>query len=212
MQVRHHLRNFSKNKNKMKKIISLAIALTISFSLFAQEEHLTFKNIPITGSLSSFISKMKASDFDLVEQIENSGAIMIGSFAGFSDCTILIGCSPKTKTVWKVVVELPDQTSWTSVKSRYSDFKEKFKKKYGAPEKSYEFFTTPYYEGDGYELQAIKLEKGYYYTFWETDLGLISVSVDASSSSKGRVEFNYEDNASRAIMRNERSSIVDDDI
>lgn len=137
---------------------------------------------------------------------------MTGPFAGFSDCQILIVCSPKTQTVWKVTAYLPDQTSWSSVESRYKDFKKRYTDKYGTPDDSYEFFTDSYYDGDGYELQAIKLEKGYYVTYWKTALGIIAVEVGASSNSKGWVELGYEDKAGTAIMDKERSAIVDDDI
>ena len=196
----------------MKKFCCLIIVLTfVAYSFAQEEEHLTFKNIPISGSISSFISKMKEAGFTLVEQIDD-GAIMKGSFVGYSDCSVFVFCSSSSKTVWKVVAQLPSQSSWSSVKSRYRDFKEKYTTKYGEPFKNFEFFTDSYYEGDGYELQAMKLEKGYYSTYWKTERGFIVVSIDASSNSNGWVRLAYEDKEGVEIKRNELSAIVDDDI
>ena len=48
---------------------------------------------------------------------------------------------------------------------------ELFTKKYGEPKDHFEFFSSPYYEGDGYELQALRKEKCNYISFWTLDKG-----------------------------------------
>jgi hypothetical protein len=45
-------------------------------------------------------------------------------------------------------------------------------KKYGVPSNDFEFFQNPYYDGDGYETQAIKLGKATFSSFWGTSLYL----------------------------------------
>lgn len=107
---------------------------------------------------------------------------------------------------------MPSQVSWSSTRSRYEDFKETYTKKYGKPSDSYEFFIDPYERGDGYELQAIKLEKGYYTTYWELEAGTIVVEIDALSNSDGWVKLVYEDAAGCAIQEREKSQMISDEI
>jgi len=175
------------------------------------QEHMTFKNIPIEGNINDFVEKMEAQNFSVEEKLD--GVItMKGSFAGFDDCRIYLIFSKKSQTVWKVTVSLPEQVSWTSTKSRYEDYKEKYTQKYGRPTKSYEFFLSPYERGDGYELQAISLEKGYYSTYWKSNLGTIVVEIEATSNSKGWVRLLYEDAAGVEIMKAEKNAAIEDDI
>jgi hypothetical protein len=39
-------------------------------------------------------------------------------------------------------------------------------KKYGEPTQDFAFFQRPYFEGDGYEEQAIRLGKGHFSCYW----------------------------------------------
>lgn len=193
----------------MKKLVTVFILVLFSLTLFAQG-HLTFKNIPIQGNISSFISKMKSAGFSFVEQ-NDKNCIMNGPFAGFSNCDIVIGFSPKTKTVWKVMAILPSQISWGSVLFRYLEYKQRFIDKYGKAE-SFEFFEDPFYEGDGYELMAFRNEKATYASYWTTPLGIIQVAISASSNSHGWVTLGYEDKSGVAILDAERSAIINYDL
>ena len=87
------------------------------------QEHLTFKNIPIEGSVSAYVAKLEAVGFYLLHENDGRSAILQGSFAGFDDCTVYVIGSKSSKTVWKVVVGLPHQLSWSSTRSRYEDLK-----------------------------------------------------------------------------------------
>jgi hypothetical protein len=53
-------------------------------------------------------------------------------------------------------------------RSMYSRMKEVLTAKYGPPTQALEFFTSPYYKGDGFEDQAIRLGKGHFDVFWST--------------------------------------------
>jgi hypothetical protein len=85
---------------------------------------------------------------------------------------LFISFTPKTKQVWKLSVFLPEVTSWSRIKSEYENYLGLLTEKYGSPEKAYTFFSTPYYEGDGYEMSAIKLEKCHYSAFWSDSIGI----------------------------------------
>lgn len=55
---------------------------------------------------------------------------------------------------------------------KYVDMRKFFTEKHGVPETDVFQFTSPYYAGDGYEQQAIKLEKAKIYAVWGTYLSL----------------------------------------
>lgn len=196
----------------MKKILLLSItSLILSIACFAQTEHLKFKGFPITGKLSSFVSTLRSAGYSTVTTTENS-IIMKGAFAGFEDCVVFVISTPKTKTVWKIVVYLPEQTSWYSVKSRYNTYKEQYTEKYGTTDKSFEFFSDPYYEGDGYELLALDQEKCHYNSFWKVENGHISLSIESLRYSEANVKITYEDSKGAELMSKEKGQIVNDDI
>ena len=141
------------------------------------------------------------------ELTEGSIAMLKGDFAGKSDCTIGVLATKQSNTVWKVVVYFPEKTSWYSLKSEYKSFKESYTEKYGSPS-SYEYFSDPYYEGDGYELQALRLEKCSYVSYYETDKGYISVEIDDSKC----VTVSYEDAINVKIKSREQEMSISEDI
>lgn len=195
---------------QMKRIAILLFSLLLGITLNAQD-HLSFKNIPLGGKISEFVATLKAQGFEVVAEVD-AGAALKGPFVGFDDCTVLVLATKKTHSVWKVVAQLPEQRSWSSTYSRYDDFKQKYIEKYGKPTKTYEFFTSPYEKGDGYELQAISLEKGYYNNYWVMPAGTIVVKIEANSNSRGYVSLGYEDALATEIKDKEDNAIIEDDI
>lgn len=88
----------------------------------------------------------------------------------------------------KVVLALitPDEEAI----AKYGDVRSSLVSKYGSPDGDYRTFTTPYYEGDGYEGQAIKMGKAKisaYWTEWEGEsLGIeITKALTVSLSYEG---------------------------
>jgi hypothetical protein len=63
-------------------------------------------------------------------------------------------------------------TADREARSTFRDMRETMLMKYGKPESDFHFFTRPYYEGDGYEDQAIRLGKGHFDVFWTKTEGL----------------------------------------
>lgn len=190
----------------MKKSIFILIIALFSLNASAQSKHLTFKDIPIDGKISNFVEKMKNVGFSLVE-IKGNFATMNGQFAE-KNCEIIIVSSPETNTVWKVSAYFPKETTWSSMKSTYQSYKEQYQQKYGNPTDSFEFFSDPYFEGDGYELQAISNEKCSYFTYWESDLGIISLKI----SKFKQVCAQYEDKINVDLKNKENSVKIKKDI
>lgn len=158
----------------MKKIL-LTICTLLIVALAQAQEHMTFKDISMDCDLTTFVAKLKAKGYKTT-LIQEDAAVLSGNFAGKDDCKIVVLCTAASKLVWKVGVVFPKKISWSSLKSEYNTFKESYTQKYGTP-KSYEFFSDPYYEGDGYELQALGLEKCTYASFYNTPLGGIILNI-----------------------------------
>jgi len=190
----------------MKSIKSLLLILFCIFSsiLFSQE-HIKFKGIPLTGNVNSFSQELVKLGFVIVESNGNI-ITMEGEFIN-KKCEVLVVGSKTTNIIWKVIAYLPEETNWYSLKNNYLEIKNQFQQKYGDG-RSYEFFSKPYEEGDGYEMQALGLEKCRYITFFETELGTISVDV----SKYKQISIGYEDKINLEIKKNEAESIINNDI
>ncbi|KAA6319207.1 hypothetical protein EZS27_030871 [termite gut metagenome] len=195
----------------MKKILLLITCLlVISVNIIAQDNnissHLIFKNIPIDGKLDEFVAKLENEGFSVNDKFD-AAASLSGEFVN-KQCTILVCASPKTKIAYMVIVTLPEDNSWRSLKRDYFNFKEQYEKKYGKTNDSENYFSKPYYEGDGYELQALKNEKCSYRTRWNLKEGKVMVHI----SSDCKIPFVYMDNINRKIYDSECQSKVQDDI
>lgn len=208
----------------MKKIlllVALVLLPVIGFSqndgLFSLEngKHLTFRDVPIDGSLNAFIAQIEVKGFtSLYTADDYQGAVLSGRFIG-KDVKLIIITTPKTKTVWKVAVKFEDQRNWYSLKSDYTELKSSLTVKYGGPT-SYEFFSSPYEEGDGYEMTAIYAEKCVYTSFFEIKengvvIGYLSLSINKNDS-QGYVSLSYEDSTNAAIMRSEKDANMYDEL
>lgn len=171
------------------------------------QEHMSFKGIPMDCDLITFVSKLEAKGFTNQRNTSETSAWVKGNFAGIDDCEILILSTSTSKLVWKVVVYFPERISWYSLKREYNNFKDSYTEKYGKPN-SYEYFSQPYYEGDGYELQALKLEKCTYESFFKTTLGYICLSIYKTN----QVKVSYEDAVNVILKSSEKEKKVSNDI
>ena len=82
----------------MKRLLTIAVLIFSFMFVVAQtpNNHLTFKGIPITGTLENFAQKMEAKGFK--KKYSNKRIIGLeGEFAGYSGCKI---------TVFKILIEI----------------------------------------------------------------------------------------------------------
>ncbi|MBO7712575.1 MAG: hypothetical protein J6S85_03345 [Methanobrevibacter sp.] len=195
----------------MKRLFIIALTSLIAISSFAQE-HLKVKGVPIDGNVDSFIKALEATGLkkDAVLSQAVDSPILIGDFAGLSDCKFSF-LNTEDGTVCKVLIISEDFTGWSSTKSKYRDLKDLLKTKYEVTN-SFEYFSSPYYEGDGYELSAIRQDKGTYKTFFKCDEGYIVIEINASSTSKGYLTIMYEDTINMERFSQERDKKMADDI
>lgn len=169
-------------------------------------EHLSFKGVEINGSIDEMRMQLENKGFTFITNIDN-GIILSGDFAGFSNCEIIVTYSPYIDLVWRVIVLLPQKSQWYDLKAEYIHCKELYTKKYGKPQ-SYEYFTSPYEEGDGYEMTAVSSENCSYASYFETPLGFVVVRI----STDERVVFVYEDKCNSDLDSEARNNQADLDI
>ena len=63
----------------------MLIATTLAFA--QGDTHLKFKGIPLTGSLTSFVEKLKSKGMTYIGQ-KDGVALLKGEFAAYKDCTV----------------------------------------------------------------------------------------------------------------------------
>lgn len=188
----------------MNKFISAILLLTMAFIANAQNDHLTFKGIEIDGEVSEFVKKLEAKGYTTFVEIDKA-AILTGEFAGENAKIFVLG--GKDEKVWKIAVHFEKKSTWNDLKLSYISYKEALTKKYGEGE-SYEFFKPPYYEGDGYELSALKLDKCTYLTYFRTKNGSIGVEI----ATDNYVEITYEDKENVKLHKKKKEQMKYDDL
>lgn len=183
----------------MKKIvtfISIVALLTINTIIYGQE----FLGIKVDGKLSEVVAKFKLKGFKVTSPDDLSPAL-VGK-AGVSNVEVIILSSPISKTVCKIVVYLPKKNDWESIKSEYEDYLETLTAKYGTPTQSFNFFSSPYKEGEGDEMNAIGMEKCFYSAYWE--------NVYLRISEYKQVSIAYENAKNMAIRDAESAKLKKD--
>lgn len=167
----------------MKKLLFVLLTV-LSTTSFAQ----SFNGITIGGKLSEFVSAMKEKGYTYVKATETGGAIMSGTLSG-NIVELWISVTPKTKVVWKLSIYFPENDSWYSMKSEYEKYKSALTEKYGTPDKTFEFFRNPYYEGDGYEMTAVKVEKAVYSSYWVKKDSNYAISLTITKYTQVRISY-----------------------
>lgn len=161
----------------MKKAFFIAfLSLLCCVSSVFSQGHLTFKGIPIDGSLASFTTKMKAKGFSSVE-VQADGAMYKGTFAGMSDSYITAFASNGIVTT--VIVHFPTMTAWSILESKYFELKSMLSQKYGEPTRYSEYFQSPYdnESSDSDKMIGTQFDHCKYCSIFEVALGQIELHI-----------------------------------
>lgn len=164
----------------MKKLIfSLFLASVMVATAFAQEEseHLTFKGIPINGTLSEYVAKMKQAGFTYVDTRDGM-AMLQGEFAGFKGCIVGVNTFKPHNKVNAVVVIFPEQDNWGDLESDYNHLKSMLTEKYGEPSECVEEFQGSEPADNSSKFFRLKLNECTWYTTYSTPKGKIQLSIE----------------------------------
>ena len=137
----------------MKHIISLIVSLLFACCVFAQE-HMMFKGIPIDGSISSMMSKLKKEGFKFLGNMDN-GVAMVGVFSGYESLVSLEANSNGDVSKVSVIYDTKN-LGWKAIKVRYENLENGLTRKYGEPITNVKDFHYLYSDGSGYELVGFR--------------------------------------------------------
>lgn len=174
----------------MKKIIMVLTFFLTASNLMAQE-HLSFKGIPIEGSMTEFCQKLKAKGFSPIDS-ENNIELFSGDFTG-RNATVGVTATDDGNNVFSVVVFFDPSDEWNVLANTYDYYKDLYIRKYGKPSISKE--NNPAFSDSNTVLMS-ELYQGrvVYASVWEVTGGDIELSIEkAFSIYEGMVIIRYRD-------------------
>ena len=167
----------------MKTIFTSLFLTLIAITSFAQTkldstDHLTFKGIPIDGTLNEYVIKMKKSGFTHIGT-ENGIVMLKGDFAAYKDCIIGVTTLKQKDLVSKITVIFPESDTWSSLSSNYYNLNELLTEKYGEPFEIVEEFQTSYSpKDDNSKMHEVGMNNCKYYSIYKTENGSIQLSIE----------------------------------
>lgn len=156
---------------------------------FAQE-HLSFKGIPIEGSMTAFCQKLKAKGFTQIGR-DNNVTLFTGDFTG-RQATVGVGATDDGNSVHSVVVLFDESREWNTLVNTYDYYKELYTRKYGNPSACREHNPS---HSDSNTMLMHELSQGTvtYASAWTVTGGTIEMSIEKSGYSDGVVVIRYRD-------------------
>lgn len=181
----------------MKKIFSAFFFAATILTSFAQtkldsSKHLTFKGVPIDGTLADYVVKMKKAGFTH-KGTKDGIAVLEGDFASYKSCIVGVSTLKQKDLVSKIAVIFPDRETWSSLSSNYFNLKELLTEKYGKPSESVEEFQSYTPDDDGSKLTQVQLGACKYYTTYDTEKGTIQLAIKHDGVTRCFVMLAYFD-------------------
>lgn len=174
----------------MKKVLSVIIVCCFAISCFAQE-HLSFKGIPITGSMTEFCKNLSQKGFSKLGS-NNNVTIFKGDFTG-RNSTVLVGATEDGKNVYTVVVLFDASGDWNVLTNTYDYYKDIYTRKYGNTSICQEM--NPAISDSNVALMA-EVHQGtvVWVSQWQPTGGTIELSIEkAEGIYEGLVAIRYRD-------------------
>lgn len=151
-------------REPMKGLIIFIAFLFYTPVAFAQQP--TFADLAWGSSIAATAKQLKVKGFstkvDSDGDLRFEGTLLSHRCVGFA----VFGNEKLLKV--QVAIATPDHKA----RGVYSDLRETLINKYGEATDTFEFFLDPYYDGDGYEEQAIRVGKGHFATYWGSALSI----------------------------------------
>ena len=187
----------------MNKNIAILLFLFLTNLSFGQSSnHLSFKGVPIDGTLEEYVVKMKQNDFTLL-QTEDGTSYLSGDFAGYKNCIVGVSTLKQKNLVHKIVVVFTDKDTWSGLYTNYFDLKQKLTEKYGNPSDVVEKFDVPSYSqprDDQEKMYKVQFDQCKYYSIWKLETGEIQLSIDHNSVTSCFIKLAYFDKINGAII------------
>lgn len=190
----------------MKKHLALFIAcLVFAGNLFAQQ-HLSFKGVPINGTLQEYTNAMVKAGFHC-EGTYDGVSVLSGDFAGYKGCSVRVSTLKNCDVVSFITVTFRSSMVWSSVLDDYNTLKAMLTEKYGKPSDTKE--NLPAVEDSDYDNHLVmrELREGKYswYTTFSSELGDIVLSIVDNYGMSVRLSYYDKANSEKV-----RSAAMDD--
>ncbi len=170
-------------------LITLALSLMM-FSVNAQE-HLSFKGIPIEGSMTDFCQKLQSKDFTKIIS-DDKVAMFVGDFTG-EQATIGVYATNDGKNVHSVGVLFESSDEWNTLVNTYDYYKDLYTRKYGTPSKSYENNPSTN-DSNTFLMHELLQGRVTWKSVWDVTGGTILLLIMKNNDySDGRVAIKYSD-------------------
>ncbi len=181
--------------------LSLAVLLSLAQTNTNPPNHLTFKGVPLDGTLDQYVSKMTQVGFERVST-KDGVAMLHGDFAGYKDCYVGVSTLKEKDLVYKIAVIFPEKDTWSTLSGNYFNLKQMLTEKYGQPSdvaEKFDGYSEP--RDDESKMHGVKFDRCKYYSVWQTDNGEIHLSIDHNSLLKCFVKLIYFDKSNGAIIK-----------
>lgn len=189
----------------MKRIFAILAMLFAVINIMAQE-HLSFKGIPIEGSITTFCQKLKTKGFTSIGR-DNNITMFTGDFTG-RKATVGVTATDDGKNVFAVIVFFEPSGEWNTLVNTYDYYKDLYTRKYGAPTVSKE--NNPARSDSNTALMAEVYQGTVVYgSAWEVTGGDIQLSIEKTSGVyEGMVMIRYRDSQNvEAKIKNDLDDI-----
>ena len=169
----------------MRNLLLTLFSICITFSGMSQaQEHLTFKGIPITGTMESFCQQLKSKGFTQIGGDSNI-TLFTGNFTG-NPTTISVYTTADEKNVFGIAVFSEPSGEWNTLTNTYDYYKDLYSRKYGKPKISKE--NNPSYD----DSNISKIAEVYngtvvWKSIWEVTGGAIEISIQKASGAYGGI-------------------------
>ena len=185
----------------MKKVLILLAILMVGLTSFAQTDaHLTFKGVPIDGTLDNFVKELVQKDFTL-DKSSDTEAKLHGTFAGYSNCKLEVFTLKQKDLVSSVSVFFTSYKTWEDLYKVYSDLRGLLDVKYGGPT----YFERGFFPADplnnGVRMSYVIAKQCRYKTDYKLPKGDINLFITHDNMYGPVVVLKYSDKLNSGISR-----------
>lgn len=190
----------------MKLIFTTLLLISYFIPTVAQQNsstsnHLLFKGVPIDGTLSEYVTKMKQNGFEHIGT-EDGVAMLSGEFARYKECLVGVSTLKQKDLVHKIAVLFPDHNKWSNLSGNYFDLKEMLTEKYGEPADVTEKFERgSTLDDDNSKMYEVKFDRCKYHSIYETEKGTIQLSIENGEFMNCFVSLVYFDKVNSEIIK-----------
>ncbi|MBR5842890.1 MAG: hypothetical protein IKY64_09855 [Bacteroidaceae bacterium] len=177
----------------MKRHLFSLIVLFVSFACMAQE-HLSFKGIPLEGSMDAFCKQLSAKGFKTIGN-DNNTTLFTGDFTG-RNATVGVIADDEGENVYSVVVLFDASDEWKVLVNTYNYYKDLYTRKYGKPATVVEKnnATKSVSPSDAAYMLELISGRATWGSLWEVTGGEIEITIEkAGGYSETAVVIRYRD-------------------